>query len=333
MKTTNLRHLLFAMTLMGLFFTACKKSNSSSSNTTSPADLQTQSDDQARVSTETDAAFDDVSTAMLSQSAVTGSSISPILRYGVTVDGGNQDTINNTGISNALVTIDTIDNPHTLTITYNGKTSDNLRTRSGSIVVSIASGVQWRNANAVVTVKFNNLKITRLFDNKSIIFNGTHTYTNVSGGSLWSLTNNNAAPITHTITSSDMSITFDNGTQRTWSFARQRVFSYNNGLVITESGTHADGSVTNISEWGTNRFGNSFEAQITQPLVVAASCFGQVVSGTYVLTNSAGGLTLTFGLDATGAVMASCPVNGGTYYLELVWAGAGGKTYTFILPY
>jgi hypothetical protein len=333
MKTTNLRHLLFAMTFTGLFFTACKKSNSSSSNSTSPADLQTQSDDQGRVSTETDAAFDDVNTAMLNQSAVTGSSISPTLRYGVTVDGGNQDTIKNTGISNAVVTIDTIDNPHTLTIAYNGRTSDSLRNRTGSIVVSIAAGVQWRDANAVVTVKFNNLKITRLLDNKSIIFNGTHTYTNVSGGSLWSLTNNNATPITHTITSSDMSITFDNGTQRTWSFARQRVYSYNNGLVISESGTHADGSVTNISEWGTNRFGNSFEAQITQPLVVAQSCFWQVVSGTYVLTNSAGSLTLTFGLNAGGGVMASCPVNGGTYYWQLVWAGAGGKTYTLILPY
>lgn len=333
MKTTNVRHLLFAMTLTGLFFTACKKSNSSSSNTTSDADLQTQSDDQARVSTETDAAFNDVNTTMLSQSAVTGSSISPTLRYGVTVDGGNQDTIKNTGVCNAVVTIDTIDNPHTLTINYNGKTSDSLRSRSGSIVISIAAGVEWRNAGAVVTVQFNNLKITRLLDNKSITFNGTHTYTNVSGGSLASLTNNNAAAITHTITSSNMSITFDNGSQRTWSFARQRVYSYNNGLVIALSGTHVDGSVTNISEWGTNRFGNSFEAQITQPLVIAQSCYWQVVSGTYILTNAAGTTTLTFGLDATGAVMASCPVNGGTYYLELVWAGAGGKTYTFILPY
>ncbi len=270
---------------------------------------------------------------MLSQSAVTGSSISPTLRYGVTVDGGNQDTIKNTGVCNAVVTIDTIDNPHTLTINYNGKTSDSLRSRSGSIVISIAAGVEWRNAGAVVTVQFNNLKITRLLDNKSITFNGTHTYTNVSGGSLASLTNNNAAAITHTITSSNMSITFDNGSQRTWSFARQRVFSYNNGLVIALSGTHVDGSVTNISEWGTNRFGNSFEAQITQPLVIAQSCYWQVVSGTYILTNAAGTTTLTFGLDATGVVMASCPVNGGTYYLELIWAGAGGKTYTFILPY
>jgi hypothetical protein len=328
----NLQRILFATTITGLLFTACKKSSNDTSSNPTNAQLQTQADDQARVSTETDASFDDVNAAMAGEASITGSSANRQLRSGVTTDGGNQDTVSSE-VCNAVVTIDTVDNPHTLTITYNGKTRDSLRTRSGSIVISWVPGTHWTTAGDVVTVQFNNLKITRLLDNKSITFNGTHTYTNVTGGSLLSLNSNSTNSITHTITSTNMSITFDDGTQRTWSFARQRTFSYNSGIVVTESGFHSDGTHSDISEWGTNRLGNSFKARIPTPLVVAQSCSWQVTSGVYMLTNSAGTLTLTFGLDSSGAAMTSCPVLPSVYYLQLSWAGTGGKTYTYILPY
>jgi hypothetical protein len=58
----------------------------------------------------------------------------------------------------------------------------------------------------------------------------------------------------------------------------------------------------------------------------------QVTSGVYVVTNNAGVLTLTFGLDASGAALSGCSASG-VYYLQLVWAGAGGKTYSITLPY
>jgi hypothetical protein len=335
MKTTNLYRLLFATTLTGLLFTACKKSNSdSTSSTTSSTDLQTQSDDEARVSTESSAAFDDANAAMIGESSVTGAGIASNLRFGVAVDGGNGSLGSLPGLlCNATVTVDSTSNPRTITITYNGKTADSLRSRTGSVVISIAQGVRWSSVSALVTVNFNSLAITRLVDNKTITFNGTHTYTNVSGGSLISLTSSSATPITHTITSSNMSITFDNGTTRTWSVARQRVFSYSNGIVITQTGTYTDGTLLGVSEWGTNRYGNSFTAQIASPLIVSQSCDFQLTSGTHVLTNTAGVLTLTYGLTSTGAVATACPALGSLYYFQLVWAGAGGKTYTFVLPY
>ena len=330
MKTTNFQRLMMATMLSGLLFAACKKSNNSSSGT-SDQDLQTQSDDETRVSTETDAAFDDVNTVMLSQSTVTGASETPSLRYGVAVDGGNQDTVKSS-ICDAVVTIDTVDNPRTITITYNGSNCMLTRVRTGSVVISIAKGTRWSTAGATVTVNFNNLKIVRVLDGKAITLNGTHTYTNVSGGSILSLNANSTTPIVHTITSDNMSITFDNGSQRTWSIARQRSFSYSGGIVITETGLHTIGSTTGISEWGTNRFGNSFQTQISQALVVAQSCSWQLTGGQVVVTNAAGSTTVTFGLNSTGQ-STSCPISSGTYYFELVWAGNGGKTYTFILPY
>jgi hypothetical protein len=333
MKTQHFQRLMMATMLSGLLFTACNKSNNSSSGT-SNQDLQTQSDDETRVSTETDAAFDDVNTVMVGQASVTGASETPALRYGVAVNGGNQDTVKSS-ICDAVVTIDTVDNPRTITINYNGSNCLLTRVRTGSVVISIPKGTVWSQAGAHVTVSFNNLKIVRALDNKSIVLNGTHTYTNVSGGSLLSLNANSTSPIVHTVTSDNMSITFDNGSQRTWSVARQRSYSYSGGIVITETGLHASGNTTGISEWGTNRFGNSFQTQISQALVVAQSCSWQLTTGQVVVTNAAGSTTVTFGLNSTGGPQTSCPIGtaAATYYFELVWAGNGGKSYTFILPY
>ncbi|HEY4335528.1 MAG TPA: hypothetical protein VGM89_06510, partial [Puia sp.] len=119
MKFRKIQFLMIAASLSVLLF-ACKKSNSDSSATPSNADLQTQSDDESRVSNETDAAFDDVNTSLNGQASVTGSSESAPIRYGVAVQGGTaHDTVKSL-ICDAVVTIDTIDANHNLTITYNG---------------------------------------------------------------------------------------------------------------------------------------------------------------------------------------------------------------------
>ena len=332
MKTNILYRFAVIAACAGMTFTACKKDNNSSSSGTSNADIQTASDDQSRSTTENDAIDNDVNASLTATGSAVGSSYSPGVRYGVTVDGGGPDTLKNHPICDALVVADTVDNPHTITITYNGTNCAGNRTRTGVVVISIAAGVHWRDQGATVTVSIQNLKITRLIDNKSITFNGTKLYTNVSGGSLLNLPNLPNG-ITHSVTSSNMSITFDNGTQRTWSIARQRLYTYSNGAVtISETGTHTDGTTTGITEWGTNRFGNSFETVISQPLTVSSGCGWQLTSGTASLINAAGVTTITFGLDATGNP-TGCPVVGAYYYFKLVWTGAGGKTYTFILPY
>jgi hypothetical protein len=331
MKTTMIRRLIIIYSCAGILF-SCNKSNSSNNSTaSSTTDLQTSSDDQTRVSTESDAAFDDVNTAMTSQGAVTGSDVNTGIRHAV-IAGGGGDTVTSY-ICDATVTLDTTDNPHTLTITYNGANCALNRTRTGSVVVSWTPGVRWSTAGAVVTVAFQNLAITRLSDKKSITLNGTHTYTDVSGGSLLSLPNNPGTSITHTITSSDMSVTFDNNTKRSWSVARQRVYSFSDGYIITTTGTNAVGSTTGISEWGTDRFGNTFQTIIAQPRVISQSCSWQMTSGEVQIANSAGTTSVTYGLNATGGT-TSCPIAGGTYYFMLSWTAAvSGKTYSFILPY
>lgn len=330
MKTATIYRFLFVIAFTGVL-SSCNKSNSSNNNSSSTTNLQTNSDDETRVSTETDAALDDVNTAMTAQYNVTGAATGREMQSKV-LDGPGGG-VDSGLICDGTITLDTVSNPHTITITYNGNSCALDRTRTGSIVISWAAGQLWRTAGAVATVQFNNLAITRIADNKTITINGTHTYTNVSGGSLISLPVSPGTSITHSIASSNMQITFDNGSKRTWNVARQRVFTYNGGFVITTTGTHTDGSTTGISEWGTDRFGTSFEVAIVQPRVISQSCGWQMTAGQVALSNTVGTTTITYGLNASG-VSTGCPVSGATYYFQLSWtSAASSKTYSFILPY
>jgi hypothetical protein len=191
------------------------------------------------------------------------------------------------------------------------------------------SGIRWKNAGAVLNVSFQNFKVTRVSDNKSITINGTQSYTNVSGGLLINLPV--LGTITHRITSSNMSVTFDDLSQRNWQVGRQRVFSYDNGVNITTTGTHTAGNVTGITEWGTNRFGNAFTTAITEPLIVRQSCSFRLVSGKVQHATPLYNAAVTFGLDANGNP-TSCP-GAGVYYMKIVWTGPLGNSHTSVHPY
>jgi hypothetical protein len=327
MKLKNMYRPMMAFAKAGIVvFAACKKSSNTDNSNTSDADVQTQSDDQSRVSSENDAVTNDVNTSIDTQAGISSTSVAT--RGDVQTDGPHAVESH---ICDATVTVDTTVNPRTLTITYNGSNCAGTRTRTGTVVVSVAAGVKWSDKGAVVTVSIQNLKITRVLDGKSITINGTHTYTNVTGGRLYDLALGTITTITHTVTSDDMTITFDNGSKRSWHIARQRVVTYVNGVVVTESGLHTDGSTSGITEWGTNRFGNSFETVFTSPVVVKQSCAWRLTSGEIEVIRPAVTVTLTLGLDSTGTP-TDCP-GVGVYYFKLVWVGAAGKTYTFILPY
>jgi len=295
---------------VSILFTACKKEASSTDDNS--AEASTQSDDQSRFSSESDGAANDANLVLETTSGFSGRTT-------------NVQSL----ICDATIAVDTVSNPRTITITYLGTNCLGGRTRTGVIVISMAQGVRWKNAGAQLNVSFQNFKITRLSDNKSITINGTQTYTNVSGGLLINLPVLNT--ITHTITSSNMSVTFDNGSQRTWQVARQRVFTYNNGVVITVTGTHSEGNVSGIAEWGTNRFGHAFATAIVTPLVFRQDCSARLVSGKVHHNNAVVDATVTFGLDAQGNP-TGCP-GAGNYYMKIEWTGPGGNAHFVILPY
>lgn len=228
----------------------------------------------------------------------------------------------------ATITVDSISTPKKVTLTFNGSTCNPLRTRTGTVVVTMPTQGKWRDAGAEIILSIQNVKITRTRDNKSIVINGTQLIKNISGGLIRNLATLNS--ITHTITSNNMSITFDNNTQRNWNIAKRRVFTYNNGIVITTTGTATIDGISGTAEWGTNRFGNAFVTAITQPLVVRQDCNFRLTEGQVTHNKLAATLTVTFGLDANGNV-TTCP-GLGLYYMKLVYI-TNNITRTVIIPY
>ncbi len=306
-------HLFTAVLSLVILFTACQKNNDNTTRDEKETELTQQSDDQAKFSSDVDLVADDLNGVLESSNALLG-----------------RGTNTTATICNATVVIDSISNPRTITITYNGPDCTGLRTRTGTVVASMPSSMRWKDAGATLTVTITNLKITRVADGKFITINGSTTHTNVTGGRLRDLPTQGS--IVHTINSNNMTVKFDSSAQqRSWSIAKKRTFSYNNGVVITTTGNHTIGANTNVAEWGTNRFGNTFVTSIEQPLVVTQSCNFRLTAGQVKHELLARNLTVTFGLNAGGAAI-TCPGNN-PYYMKLVWTGPNGQSYTVIRPY
>lgn len=300
--------LILASILVFSMLNGCKKTETVAADNT---ELATHADDQARMSLESDAVANDANIA---------------------VDGYgsfNGKVENLTGvICDAITSLDSSNGLRRITINYNGQNCNGTRTRSGIVVLSMPLAARWKDAGAVLTIEIKNLKITRVVDGKSITLNGTEDITNVSGGKLRDLAS--MGPITHSILSTNMSITFDDGTARVWQIAKKRVFSYSNGIVVTTTGTHNDGTTTGISEWGSNRFGKEFVTAITEPLIIRQDCNFRLTSGQVTHLRLQATVVVSFGLDAQGNSI-SCPT--GVYYFKSVWTGTNGTVRTFIIPY
>ena len=306
---------LLGVAAICVLIAACSKDIKTNLQDQLATNLQAQSDDQARVSAEVDGVADDAN-VVLNHPDFAG--------VGMNTPSGSLTN----AICDATVTLDSTASMYNLTIQYNGGNCGFNRIRTGKVIVSIQKGQKWGNAGAQLHVTFIGLKVKRVSDNKSLTLNGEQTITNTSGGRLINLPQ--GITITHTITSSNMSLTFDNGMMRTWQVAKQRVFTYSNGVVITGTGLHSDGTHDGIAEWGTNRFGIPFASSVTQPIVVKQDCSFRIVSGQVTHYREDVTTTATFGLDASGTA-TTCPGTG-KYYFKLVWADSV-KSYTVILPY
>jgi hypothetical protein len=325
MKITD----LFRLSILAASFSAallgCKKddTHSTTDGTTTEANIQTSSDDLTMVSNESNAVTDDAIAALNGNETISGT-------IGRTYGAGDIKI----PVCDATVTYDTTSITKTITIVYNGSNCRGNRTRTGTVTIAVPMGQHWKKAGSAVTITIDALTITRVKDGKSIVINGTKTITNTSGGLLMNLATTDS--IVHDVTA-DLSITFKSGLTREWHVSRHRVFTYDNGIVATVTGSHSDGKNDNIAIWGTTRFGVSFTNMITAPKVFAQSCNFALTSGEDSIIRSDNITSvITYGLDSNGNVATGCPLtaNGGYYYAKLVWTnGNNGKVYTYIFPY
>lgn len=299
--------------LLIILVSSCKKDSAEPQEEPAQVALQAKghADDQAQL----DAELDDVST-----------NVQLALETSTAFAGKVGDT---ELACDATLEIDSNATSRNLTIAYSGGTCLGNRSRQGTIVISMPLATRWKNAGAAVTITFQSLKITRLSDNKSIIINGAQTFTNTSGGLLINLPT--LGTITHSITSAGLTVKFDDSTQRTWQVSKQRVFTFTGGIVVSTTGTHTEGNVSNIAYWGQTRFGTAFTTVITQPIVIKQSCNARITSGEVKHATAGFTATALFGLDASGNP-TGCPGNG-NYFYKLSWTGPAGNGSSVILPY
>ncbi len=286
---------------------ACKKDSPSATEKDDP-EIAVHADDEAFFTAETDALF---------------ANVNDVLDDGY-ASPRRQDNI----ICDASVAVNLLSNPQTITVTFNGGECLGSKTREGVIILSAPMGTSWQNKGASFSIEYKNFRVTRKRDKKSITINGEQTFTNVSGGLLTQLPS--LKSITHTVSGSGLSVTFDNGSKRSWQVAQQRLFTYDNGIVLAVSGTHTDNNDSHIAIWGTNRFGAAFATSSIEPLIIRQDCNFRLTGGVVKHTVGSATATATFGLDASGNPV-SCPA--GNYYYKLAWTGPNGNTVTAVVAY
>ncbi len=289
--------------------TSCSKNNTSpSAGTDNTAEAEAQASDQIAYSNATDEVNDDVNAVMLNSGGSYNERLTGNPLFKLPCD-----------LTNSNIVVDTTKNPRSITITYNGNTCNLSHTRTGSVIISFSPNFKWGASGNVLTISFNNFKVTNSLSGKSITLNGTRTITNVNGGLLSSMaTLPPSDSIVNTVVDADMSITFDDSAQRTWQTNIRRAFSYNSttGVLVTTSG----------SAQGINRFGHSFTTTITQPLEYSLDCLSGYLGGQIKTVSSTVTTTTTLGLTSALTPVSSCQA---VMYYQITWEGPNGNTLTY----
>ena len=315
MKRSYFKIMLVLIGFASLTLTSCKKGDSATDETVSAQDV-------TNVSNAIHSTSDDATAAAGQVSSYKGLGL-----------GGNWNTAGGNLFVDATIT----DTPSTgIVITYAGVNPCNGFYRSGTITITNTGGIPWHEAGAVLTVTYTNLKVTNGIN--TYILNGSHTITNVSGGLAWqvmaglaptSLTPNTS--VKHQIQSSNMQITFPNGTERSWTVNRTRIWASSNGnTTFTVTVTSSPGS-GNVTETGTNRFGESFTNTISSPIIADnTTCeIWRPYTGTWTHVVGSNSLNVVFGTNNTGTQVGTptyCPSIIGDYgYYITLTRGSGTR--------
>lgn len=307
MKTLKLNLLIWLVAILTFSFQACKKNAKEDIADDTASQLQ-HSADEANFTNETEASLDDVNATMGS------SGLGKFSIVGATIDSIIADK--------------------KYIITYNGNNANGTRFRTGTVTVQLTSGAKWRDVNSVITITFSNLSIKNNANNKSIIINGTHVVNNVNGGLVNMLTAGSTSVI-HKITGS-MTVTFDDGSSRSWAIYRQREILITAAGVptIKISGFGSLDGVGNIVVAGTNRSGSAFSTIIEQTVVHTKNtdCFGGVwipVSGVKTHKKLAREISVTFGVNQAGVeVTSGCP-----YGYKVNWTNLRNESKQAVIGY
>lgn len=310
-----------ALTSFFFIFSSCKKDQGEETKDQSQEEMAIQADDQFQASYELNATIID---------------ITQVLEDFASQDGGTGDNaILESTICDAEITANFESDPVNITIHYNSANCSVGRIRTGKVVLSMPKEASWATAGAALTVEYKNLTIIRTKDQKSVVINGTKTYTNVSGGLLLQLVSYPPVQtIEHKVVSNNLTVRFGDNSAREWNIARQYTFSFNlsDGLKSEITGLHTEGDISGIADWGMSRFGIAFNTLIKEPVILTSTCSGRITKGVIEYITPLFDMTLKFGLNAQGDPVA-CPGEGNNYYYKVEGVTKNDQTFNALLPY
>jgi hypothetical protein len=309
MKTNIFKLAAILIAAIALSTTGCKKDDDDNNDEVNSKSLQQLSKDEVAVENATGEVLKDVNSVLSGGSSKT--------LYGlpcnVTIDSTN-------------IVGDTI----TYSITYNGLNCEGTLMRTGNAEVKKNINTHWSDAGAKVYIKFIDLKITKVSDNKFVTINGTKSLENVTGGYLSQL-GTIYTVITHRAIGA-IQATFDDNTTRTWNFARQFTYSGVSGTyVITGEGLGSAAGYDSLECWGINRDGEAFYSKVISPVVVREECEWHPCSGKifHDIPSDNKNATVEFGYDDNNLLITNgdCPTrykvdwvkgtHNGTLYIQL----------------
>lgn len=312
MKTKHLfRFALLMIAAMTISFTGCKKDTTTSKDKANTESMQQLSNDENTVENASDQAMNDANQVL----------------------SGGKLKSTESGPCNTTVTIGPIvDDTITVDIFYHGKDCAEKHIRSGHIYIKKKYSEEWSTPGATVLVIFDNFTIVKISNGKSVRFNGTKHYQNVSGHYIWQL------GLDSTVTSivdklwGTITATFDSdNTSKVWNIARQRTLTGSLiALVVTTDGFGTADGYTQLATWGTNRNGEQFYSRITQSVVHRMLCNWDPCSGIIIheIPSASKSATITFGYDSNNNLITNgdCPSR---YRIDWVVGNLSG---TFFLP-
>ena len=285
-----------AICLCLLLLAACTKPKDNNT-TTSSSDAKQHNQDVSNAKNESDNSNSDVNNAVYNASTFGKTDGTQSL----SICGGTVDTTPNV--------------PHSITISYDGVTNCGDRIRSGKLKLS-----------------YQDYKVTFTSNSHYITFNGNKYLTDTTGINWFALiTTGTLGEIKER--SDSMSLTFEDGTSRTWQIARKATYTVPTAYVINatvEADTTIDGYLTDT--WGVTRYGTHFVVRVSQPWQSSTACgWWRPTSGTYTCVTDNFTLTATLGVNASGV-----QINSGclAYGYKLDWTiSSNNSTGEAILPY
>lgn len=217
-----------------------------------------------------------------------------------------------------------------LTLNYDGTTVCKNRKRSGSIKATLEgfiTGIRWKHTGAVIKLEFNNFKVTRASDSKSLEFSGIKYMTNISGGNLALLFLGMQTNFVTSVSGADLKVKFDDGKIATCNVNRKFTYAMSGQVIsCTVEGIGTNNGLSGLENYGTTRNGDTFTSQVLTPIVWNTDCRTYVLAGKLNVKVPAKvfDLVTTFGVDESGNVVTpsanNCP-----YGMKLEWTRKSKK--------